>query len=116
MTKNLRKIFYWNPRILGILFTIFIALFALDVFNENLSLGSTIIAFLIHLIPSLIILFFLFLAWKWEWIGSILFFGLALYYLFGNWGKFHWSAYAVISGVMTLIALLFLVSWKFGER
>ena len=51
---------FWTPRILCILFSIVISLFALDVFAEDYSTGEAILAFLIHLIPTAAILAVLF--------------------------------------------------------
>ena len=35
MNKTVKPVLYWSPRILCILFAIFISLFALDVFGEG---------------------------------------------------------------------------------
>jgi len=67
------KIFYWLPRILCIAAILFISLFALDAFSPGLTFWQQIGAFLIHLIPSFILLAFLAVAWKWEYWGGILF-------------------------------------------
>ena len=61
------------PRILCILAILFISLFALDVFSPELSLLQQIGAFIIHLIPSFILLALLILAWKREFIGGSIF-------------------------------------------
>jgi len=72
MTK-FTKLLHWSPRIICILAILFISLFALDAFDPSLPLGKQIIAFLEHLIPSIILGIFLIIAWKWELIGGILF-------------------------------------------
>jgi hypothetical protein len=71
--KKQNVILYWTPRILCILAILFISMFALDSFSPNLTIWQQIGAFLIHLIPSFILLVFLLIAWKWELIGGILF-------------------------------------------
>lgn len=71
--KKKNVILYWTPRILCILAILFISMFALDSFSPNLTIWQQIGAFLIHLIPSFILLAFLLIAWKWEFIGGILF-------------------------------------------
>ncbi|MCB9301472.1 MAG: hypothetical protein H6566_12535 [Lewinellaceae bacterium] len=101
------RILYWAPRVLGILFAIFISLFALDVFGEGHTPKETAIALLMHLIPTALIVLTLVLAWKWEWIGLIVFLGLAIFYIAWAWGKFPISAYIAISGPLALIGLLF---------
>jgi len=71
--KKSTKIFYWLPRLLCILAILFISIFALDAFSPELSLWQQIGAFLMHLIPSFILLTLLILAWKKEFIGGIIF-------------------------------------------
>jgi hypothetical protein len=106
-----KRLLFWLPRILGILFAIFISLFALDVFSENSSPSQTILALLIHLIPTYIIVLALILSWKWEWIGAIVFISLAFAYLGMAHGRFHLAAYLAISGPLFLIGILFFISW-----
>ncbi len=65
--------FYWAPRGLCILSILFISLFALDAFSPGVPLLTQISAFLIHLIPSLILTFILALSWKRERAGGIIF-------------------------------------------
>lgn len=67
------KILYWAPRIICILAILFVSLFALDAFDPNLSIWEQIGGFLIHLIPSFILLALLILAWKYEYVGGIVF-------------------------------------------
>jgi hypothetical protein len=67
------KILYWTPRIICILAIIFISMFAMDSFAPELTLWQQISGFLLHLIPSFILLLLLIVAWKWEYLGGILF-------------------------------------------
>ena len=71
MTTN-EKILYWLPRVLCIAAILFVGMFSLDVFRPGVPLSDQIIGFLIHNIPSLVLLAFLVIAWKWELIGGIL--------------------------------------------
>lgn len=77
MEKSVR-IFHWLPRILCILAILFISLFAFDSFAPGLTARQQIVAFVIHLIPSFILTGLLFVAWKWEYIGGIIFTVLGL--------------------------------------
>jgi hypothetical protein len=95
------------------LFALFISLFALDVFGEGYGFWETVVALLIHLIPTGIILVVLALSWRWEWIGGVLFIALGAWYLIALWGRFHWSAYLAISGPLFLIGVLFLINWRY---
>lgn len=71
--KESTKVFHWTPRIICILAILFISLFALDSFSSDLTIWQQIGAFLIHLIPSFILIALLIVAWKWEFIGGIIF-------------------------------------------
>ena len=58
---------------LCILAILFVSFFALDAFGPGMTLWLQIGGFLIHLIPSFILVIFLVVAWKWELIGGGLF-------------------------------------------
>jgi hypothetical protein len=78
-SKNLtERILFWLPRILVIIFILFISLFALDAFSEPNSFWMNLAGFLIHLIPSFILIGILIFAWKFEEYGGILFFFLGI--------------------------------------
>ena len=81
--NRLTKITYWTPRILCILAILLISVFALDAFEPGQTIWHQILAFIIHLIPSFILIILLIVAWKWEKKGGIILFvaGLA-------WGFF----------------------------
>lgn len=73
MTNLSKRALFWSPRALSILFIAFLSIFALDVFGENLSFGQTLLALLMHLIPSLLLIGVLVVAWRWEWVGALLY-------------------------------------------
>ena len=70
--KTSTKILQWTPRILCILAILFISLFALDSFSSERTFWQNTGAFLMHLIPSFVLLAILIVAWKWENIGGIM--------------------------------------------
>ena len=113
MKSPLKQCLVWTPRILGMLFAVFLSLFALDVFGEGHGFWKTILALLIHLVPTGLVLIALAIAWRWEWLGGLLFIGLGALYLVMAAGRFHWSAYVVIAGPLFLVGVLFLVNWRF---
>jgi len=106
----------WLPRVLTILFALFISIFALDVFGEGLGFWKTVTALLIHLIPTVVILLLLAVAWRRDWVGAIAYISLGVLYLVIAWGRFHWSAYAAISGPLLLIGLLFFLGWLYRAK
>ena len=70
--KKTLQILHWSPRILCIMAILFVSMFALDAFDPKLTLLQQIGGFLIHLIPSFVLLACLIVAWKWELIGGII--------------------------------------------
>lgn len=107
---------YWTPRVLSIAFIGFLSLFALDVFNETSGFWKTILALAMHLIPSIVLIAVLVLAWKWEWIGAAIYAAAGVLYIAMVWDrpapdhiKLSWVL--TISGPAFLIAVLFLANW-----
>jgi hypothetical protein len=116
MKKINQRIIYWLPRALSILFILFISLFSFDVFSEGYNIWKTILAFLIHNIPTLILVVLLIISWRWEWIGTIVFNALAVFYVIWAWGNFPGSTYLIIAGPLVLIGFLFMLSWVFKVK
>ena len=111
MNKAGSRVLFWTPRILSLLFAAFISIFAADTFGEEYGFWDTLLRLTLHLIPTAVVLAILAISWRREWVGGILFTALGALYLVLFWGRFHWSAYAAISGPLFLIGLLFLGSW-----
>lgn len=116
MNPAAKRFLYWSPRVLCILFAAFLSLFALDVFGQGSSFGETLIALFVHLIPVYVVIAVLLFAWRWEWVGAVLFVALGLFYLVETWGRMHWSAYVFISGPAFLVGALFLANWLYREQ
>jgi hypothetical protein len=113
MKRPVKRLLFWAPRILCILFAVFVSLFALDVFGEGYGFWGTMLALLMHLIPTGVILIVLAISWRWEWVGGVLFIALGVLYLVMAWGRLHWSAYLLISGPLFLVGVLFLINWLY---
>jgi hypothetical protein len=113
MNTPTKRFLFWTPRILCLLFAAFISMFALDVFGEHLGFLKTIVALLMHLIPTGIVLVILAATWRWEWIGGLLFPALGILYLVRFWGRFHWSVYLMLSGSLFVLGAFFLLGWKY---
>jgi len=116
MKEPRKTILFWCPRILSILFAAFITLFALDVFEEGYALGELLVALFIHLIPTFLIIIAIIIGWKREWIGAILFVGLAIFYVGMTAFRMHWTVYLVIPLPLLIISNLYLLSWKQTEK
>jgi hypothetical protein len=112
-----KRILYWTPRILGILFALFVSIFALDVFGAGYSFWETIVALFMHLIPVYLLLIALAIAWRWERFGALLYITLAIWYL-----VMAWDQGSVVETLMQLwpialppivIGLLFILDWLY---
>jgi len=118
MSRGPARLLYWSPRILSIGFAIFLSLFALDVFSEFHGFWLIAAALAIHLIPTLIVLVVLIAAWKWEWLGAVLFAGVGVYYALHMLLRHlsNWPAVLGISLPLLVIATLFLANWMEGPK
>lgn len=117
MDRTMERVLAWAPRILGIGFTLFLAVFALDAFDGNGGVGVRLLDFSMHLLPAFVLAAVVAVAWRRERWGGALYVGLALLYPVLMWGRIrHWSWVAVISGVPMLIALLLLAHVWFVTR
>lgn len=109
---------FWTPRILAILFIIFLSLFSLDVFDGNYGFWGTILGLFMHNIHSIILLIVLIVAWKHEIVGAICFFLAGIFYystiifnLIGEEFKWYMIFYPlIIAGPAFLIAILFFIN------
>ena len=113
MSRTVKRLLFWTPRILCLLFSVFISLFALDVFGEGYDIWETIVAFFMHMVPTFVILLVLALAWRWEWVGAVLFCALGALYIVVFRDDPDLIAYLMISGPLFLTAALFLVGWVY---
>ena len=116
MSKILKQFLFWAPRILSILFILFIGLFSLDVFGTGAGFWATLLGFLIHNIPTFILLIALILAWRWEWVGAILYVGFGIWYLVTSWGRFDWTVPLMLAGVPILMGVLYLLGWIWRKQ
>ncbi|KPK55770.1 MAG: hypothetical protein AMS21_13290 [Gemmatimonas sp. SG8_38_2] len=110
-----KRVLFWAPRVLCILFAAFLSLFALDVFGEGYGFWGTILALLIHLVPVYLVIIVLVIAWRWEWVGAILFFALGVLYIVWTRGRFPLAAYLSITGPLFLVGALFQLNWIHGD-
>jgi hypothetical protein len=110
MSKSVKSILLWLPRILGILFTLFVGLFSLDVFEMGGGFWNILGGFLIHNIPTLILVAALVIGWRREWAGAVGFLGFGAWYLVTVRG-FNAGTYIMLAGIPLLVGALFLAGW-----
>ncbi|HLN21722.1 MAG TPA: hypothetical protein VK213_11575 [Bacteroidales bacterium] len=99
---------HWAPRILCILIIIFLSLFSFDVFGQDASFWKTLIAFLVHNIPSFVLIIILVLSWKWSWIGGLSYIALGFIYILWMAER---SSSDFIAYSLFAIGILFLSDW-----
>jgi len=109
----MKRFLYWSPRILAILFAAFTSVFALDVFQDERGFWLTVAALLIHLLPTVLLVVLLLVAWRWEWIGAVWFSALGIFYVLWFWGRFPWETHAAMAGPLLCIGILFLIDWLY---
>lgn len=120
MSVKVGKFVYWAPRILSILFILFLAMFSLDMIEPGRSVGDIIIGLIMHNIPVFILIGLLIIAWKHELVGAVtfitaglLYWGLTVFRAFQSeipwYLSISWSL--TIAGPAFLIGILFLLSW-----
>jgi hypothetical protein len=111
MSDSRSRILFWTPRALALLLALFLAAFAADVFSENRGIWETVVALVMHLIPSAVVLLILAITWRREWLGGLTYLAVAIFYVVATGGRLHWSAYVVISGTLCAIAVFFFAGW-----
>ena len=114
MAKRSDALLLWTPRILGILVCLFLSLFALDAFSAGKPLLEVARDFLIHVSPMLALLAVVALSWRWEWVGGLVFTGLAVAYAY--MARHHWAWVSGVSGPLLVVGALFLLSWSQHRR
>lgn len=115
MATTSGRLLLWSSRILGVLVSLFIGMFALDAFSEGQPLLLALRGFIIHLIPALVLLAIVIASFRRPWIGALGFIGLAVYYAATmSRGRLDWIL--AISGPMFAVGLLFWWSWFRSSR
>jgi len=104
----------WIPRILCILFAIGISLFALDAFENDEGFWKTLLALLIHLIPTFIVITVLVLSWRWPWVGGVIYVLLGISYLI--WSSRSGRGSSIISIPLFSIGILFIINWFLRKK
>jgi hypothetical protein len=108
MTNSTQTWVTWAPRVLGILVSGFVGLFALDAFRAGRPLVEDLPEFGMHLLPSALLAVVVAVAWRRPWIGAAAFLLLAAAYALTVPGRLDWIL--VISGPLFLVGMLYLWS------
>lgn len=107
MTGTMDRWLRWTPRALGLAFALFLGVFALDVFDGQHGFVQTLVALGMHLLPTLLVLATIALAWRWPWLGALVCLGLAAWHIGPGPRHLSLDSYLIIDGPLVLMALLF---------
>jgi len=118
--EKVNRFIFWTPRILAIIFILFLALFSLDTFDSCNGFFDCALGLFMHNIPSLVLLVVLIISWKYEWVGGVVFILAGLLYIgfilkniISTGFEGYYLSWAVqISGIAFLVGILFFVNWK----
>lgn len=119
MKKKINQFIYWAPRILSVMFILFLTVFSWDVFGENSGFWQTALGLLIHNIPALILALIVWVSWKkYEIVGGIAFILAGIAHMASSIMRATidpWTTALAISMILDgpafLIGILFLVGW-----
>ncbi len=107
MSTQPSRLLHWTPRLLGVLYAVFISLFAFDVWGMDGPFGARLGGFLIHLAPTYAVVVALIIAWARPAAGGVVFLGLAaVFSLFFGWNET--SVLLVMALPLVVIGALFL--------
>lgn len=110
MDKRWHALPLWAPRVLGLLCAFWLGLFALDVFGMEGGFWEIMAGFLIHLIPSALVVIVVVLGWRWPWLGGLVFLALGAVYVASN-RPHPWLWDLAIAGPLAVTGVLFLANW-----
>jgi hypothetical protein len=106
MTTRQRTV-YWLPRALGLAYVGLTGLFALDVLGAGLGPADAFLTLFFHLIPAFLLTLALWIAWRHEWIGGLLFISLGISSCILFNAQRPQTSYLLIDSPLFLIGALF---------
>lgn len=108
----------WLPRIIVLLLIGLLLMLSLDSFIDEPTIGRKILGFLIHLLPDVLVVGCLWVAWKFRMLGGILFMILGLIFSIFIGTCSSASRFFSISLPLFAAGVLFMVSqrWMMGNN
>lgn len=105
----------WSPRVLAILYALFLSLFAFDSWEGAATFWEGLAGFLIHLMPVYVVAAALAAGWRWPRAGGVLFLALAAGFAL----VFNWSeplTLLLMAGPPALAGVLFLLGGRVAAQ
>ena len=116
MNKKMDSFLHWLPKVLTILFILFVAMFSLDVFDSAQGFWDIALGLFMHNIPAFVLIIILVFAWRRPIIGAVCYLLMALLYFVVTWvGRPEQLSWFYINPVFLgalLVAILFWISHK----
>jgi hypothetical protein len=112
MTCEWKPLLFWTPRVLGLLFAVYLSFFAF-MFSQYSTPGKGWMAFAAW---SSIIWAALAFSWRWSCVGGLLFVGLGLWCIVERWRWLQWEQCLWLEGPLFLVGALFLIDWVYRAR
>ena len=127
MKKQVKKAgknwIFWTPRIIGLVYALFLMLFSLDVFGNGYEFWETVLGLLMHNLPAFALLGVLLLSWKYklfELIAGIVFLIFGFLYILQmiinsiiNSFEGYMLLWSIqIAGPAIFVGILFLINYK----
>lgn len=100
---------WWLPRIFCILYIIILSFFSFSIFGQGLESWKTVLLFIAHNIPSILIIVILILSWKRSWLGGVALtlLGIVLFLWQPGRSNFLFSLVPMVG-----IGMLFFLNWS----
>ena len=96
----------------GIFYALVLLIFAGDVFNKEQSISQTVFDVCLHLVPTVVVLLFVFVGYKKPLIGAAICLVSGLIYIITGWANLHWTAHVVIAGPLLVLSMLYIMAYK----
>lgn len=115
INPRLARIIHWAPRIAAIVIIFFVSLFSLDVFTMDATPLELLGGFLIHNLPSIIMILLLVIAWRRPLVGFVAFLLAGLLFLRFVIFGFNFGHFLLFSGPLLLVSALFYADWRWNR-
>jgi len=99
----------WIPRVLAMIFIVFLSLFALDTFSGDAPLVKKLAGFFVHLIPSFILVLTWLISWKKPLMGGSIFILLSIAFAFFFRTYRSVPTFLLITFPVALVGILFII-------
>jgi hypothetical protein len=99
----------WIPRVLAMIFIVFLSLFALDTFSGDAPFIKKLAGFFVHLIPSFILVLTLLISWKRPLMGGSIFILLSIAFAFFFRTYRSVPTFLLITFPVALVGILFII-------